>query len=538
MKRLVCIILSLLLLVLSFCGCDNKTDPLTQSIIKYNLEAEPKSLDPQIATDYSSKIVITNLFEGLCKIDSKNNIIPGAASSWTSNSDYTSFTFNIRTDAMWANNEKVPVTAHDFVFAFKRALDPETASSEGKALYAIKNAQSINLGLMDVSNLGVYALNDKTLKIDLEYQYEEFPKIMASTVAMPCNESFFRNTGGQYGLECEYLLTNGAYKFTNRYSWDHGNTISLSRNMYYHDSSNVIPEGISFIMNSDIIDTVSSVKSGIIDCANIPGDQLKSAVDENMNLTFFEDTTWGLCFNLEDSVFGNFNIRSGFINSLDRDYITKSLTENYNKDDDIIPPCTTLAGQNYRSIAGNDLGIYNDSQLAREKLMQGLKQVDKESIPNITVLCLNSTATKAIVSSALELWNRNLGVYFNMNPVSQSELSSAIANKNYQVALVPLRAKADGPYEFLSIFRSDNPLNPAGLKDADYDMLIAEIFENEGNNSLPYCIEAERFLNQNAIFYPVCFEKRYFASASGVTDVIFYPYDGGIDFMLTKKQKS
>lgn len=537
MRKLVCVLLCFLLIITSCYGCNDKTDPLTQAVIKYNLDSEPKSLDPQIAVDYSSKTVITNLFEGLCKLDSSGNVVPGVANSWNANKDHTSFTFKLRTDAVWSNSEKTPVTAHDFVFALKRAVDPNTSSDAGKVLYPIKNAQSIHSGAMDLSELGVRAIDNNTLQIDLEYEYNDFPKLMTTTVAMPCNEDFFKSTASQYGLECEYILSNGAYRFTNRYSWNHGTNISLSRNNDYHDLSNVIPGNIDFSIAADIANPVNAIVSETIDCARINGDNLQDAEKNNMNLTSFEDTTWGICFNLEDDVFKNLNIRKGFVKSLDKDYVVKNLPRNYEKADAIIPPGTTIAGENYRQQVDEDLENDYNPTTAKENLNIGLRQINKESVPNITVICTNSSYTKAMVSNMLELWNKNLGAYFNMNPVSEKDLEYLVSSGNYQVALTSLRAENDGTLEFLSIFKSGNAQNPARLKDKKYDSILDNILKNPGMDSISYCIKAEEYLNDNAVFYPVCFEKRYFASAFNVSDVIFYPYNGGIDFMQTKKQK-
>lgn len=536
MKRIFCFTLCLILMI-SFCGCSVKKDNLTQAVIKYNLEFEPKSLDPQIATDYPSKIIITNLFEGLCKIDTYGNIVPGVAESWTSTENGKSFIFNLRSDSFWSDNEKTPVTSKDFVFALRRALDPLTGSDAGKALYAIKNAQNVHSGVMDLSDLGVYAIDDKTLKIDLEYEYNEFPKLMATTVSFPCNEAFFKKTGGQYGLECEYVLSNGAYKFTNRYSWEHNKNISLSRRENYHNREGVIPSGIDFIIDTSTSNNVNSILSGSVDCSGISSDNLQTAIKNNMNLAFFEDTTWGLCFNLDNSIFSNDDIRKAFVKSLSRDYILKDLPESYDKADGIIPPDTTIAGVNYREVAGDNQIDFSDSEDIKELINSGLRQIDRDNMPNVTVLCLDSSQSRLIVSSMLELWNKNLGTYFNMNPLPQDELESAIYSSSYQMALVPVRAENDGPFEFLSIFKSDNKNNPVNLKSADYDSILDQVFENLGLNSVPYCLEGEQYLIDNDIFYPLFFEKRCFASAFNVSDVIFYPYNGGIDFMATKKQK-
>lgn len=208
LKQCLCVFLSLLFAV-SLAGCREKTDPIYEQTIQYNLESEPSSLDPQIADDQSAQIVIMSLFEGLTRIGPDGEAQPGVAERWEHNGDYTVFTFYLREDACWTDEDETPVTAADFVFAFRRALNPGTGSDLGRTLTCIANGQQVLDGQADPSELGVTALDSKTLKIDLAYSYEDFPKLMASSAAMPCNEKFFTESQGQYGLEAGTTLGNG-----------------------------------------------------------------------------------------------------------------------------------------------------------------------------------------------------------------------------------------------------------------------------------------------------------------------------------------
>ena len=125
MKKIVAMLL-IFIMCFSFSAC-HSSKPSIQAI-KYNLDAEPKTLDPQVANDFSSNTVILNIFEGLTRIGENNEVLPGVASSWTNNEDFTSFTFNLQQGLTWADKNKTPLTANDFEFAIKRVLDPKTNS--------------------------------------------------------------------------------------------------------------------------------------------------------------------------------------------------------------------------------------------------------------------------------------------------------------------------------------------------------------------------------------------------------------------------
>ena len=197
-KKGFCFLLCICVLFAVVTGCSSKK---SGQAITYNLEEEPVTLDPQIADDYSSRIVIMALYEGLTRLDENNQVSPGVAQRWESNSTYTSFTFYLREDASWSDG--TPVTASDFVYAFQRAVDPATGSTTNAPMFAIKNAKKIYEGTMDISNLGVTAIDNHTLKVDLEYSYEDFPSITSLPVFMPCNQAFFESTSGKYGLDAK-----------------------------------------------------------------------------------------------------------------------------------------------------------------------------------------------------------------------------------------------------------------------------------------------------------------------------------------------
>lgn len=527
---------------LSLTACNGQDKGPTTETISYNLEQEPESLDPQIADDYASRIVIMALFEGLVRLDADGNPTAGVASSWKANSDNTSFTFHLRQEARWPSwtdkednkQEERPVTARDFIYGFQRALDPATSSPTAGELYPIKNAERVNRGQASVEELGVSAPDDYTLVVELEYPYEDFPTLMALPAAMPCNQKFFEQSGGQYGLEVTSILGNGPYQFSNRYSWEHSKSIALVRSSSYQGEEKPIPAGINFSIGQDVTDAVSAIENGTVDAAPLPGDQVETGEQEGLHLTSFEDTTWGLCFNTQDSVFSNLNIRKSFVQSLDREYVLSKLPDNYSIANDIIVPDTSLGGQNYRSLAGGDFYLKADAN-SRVLLNTGLQELQMDRLPSVRVLCLDDPQVTSLINNMLELWFRELGYYINMEPLSRSELSQRVKSGNYQIALAPIRAENDGPMEILSLFSSDNPDNPVGLQSAEFDGYLSQAEDRPLNEGVEYYVQAEQYLNNQAVFYPLCYEKRFFAAAANVEGIIFHSYDSGVDFLHASK---
>ena len=168
MKRFAAIFLCVILLF-SLAACEQDEPSNANKSFQYHLAAEPETLDPQIAADESGIILIQALFEGLTRLDADGNAVPGVAESWTSNADFTQFTFQLREDAVWNDDDNTPVTADDFVYAFQRALDPATNSTTCSPMYCIQNARAVHSGELPVEQLGVSALDAHTLSVQLEY---------------------------------------------------------------------------------------------------------------------------------------------------------------------------------------------------------------------------------------------------------------------------------------------------------------------------------------------------------------------------------
>lgn len=545
-KRTAALLLALLTAALC-CGCEKEQErpEYADKTIKYYLEEDPRTLDPQIATDSSSLTVIEAIYEGLVRLDAQGEPYPGAAERWESNNNFTQFTFYLRQDARWSekdeNGDIIPVTAHDFVYALQRAVNPATGSQTCDALYCIENAQQIHTGDLPVESLGVRALDDYTLVITLEYSYEEFPKLTASAPFMPCNKAFFESTSGKYGLETETVLSNGPFKLRNRYAWEHDKELTLARSSSYTGEKDVIPSTIEFIMGeeADVSDPIAALSDGVVDAIAIPASLAAQAEEKGFSTVSFEDTTWGLLFNTAASYDGAVNVMSSeqirgiFVQTLPRAALLEHIPASCSPANDIIPPLTTYLGQNYRELAGSDFYVAQDDSVAAN-LSSALAQIGSD-MPVINVLCPDDPDVKLMVNEMLTAWYEKLGYYFNMEPLSESELFSRVQNGSYQLALYPLHPSADGPEEILSMFCSGNSQNFSGLADAQYDAFLDSAKNAQDSIGLESLKAAEQYLNQRFIFYPIYYQKSYYACNKGVSGILFRPYGAAPDFIFAGK---
>ena len=166
------------------------------------IENEPPQLDAMKATDTDSASILGHVMEGLLRYDVNNNLVAGAAERWDIRADGA--TFWIREDANWSDGK--PVTAHDFRFAWRTALEPATASQYAFILFPVKNAEAINTGEKTGDTLGVTATSDKVLEIEFEKPIAFFEKLVAAPTYYPAREDFYVSTNGRYGADADTCL--------------------------------------------------------------------------------------------------------------------------------------------------------------------------------------------------------------------------------------------------------------------------------------------------------------------------------------------
>jgi oligopeptide transport system substrate-binding protein len=526
-------------LILAFSACSSKSPKNANKKIHYQLSAEPKTLDPQIASDSPSLTVISALFEGLVRLDKDNKPYPGVAESWQSSENDTVFTFTLRKDAKWSDKDNTPVTANDFVFAFQRALAPQTNSPTCSPMFCIQNAKEVNSGAAAPNQLGVTAPNAQTLVVRLKHPYPDFPSLTASAVFMPCNQKLFEATHGRYGLERDYTRGNGPFVIDGKYGWDHDKYINLVRSDTYKGQNTPLPVSVKFtIENEDnkITDQISALTAGTVDAIQIPVNRVEDAKKSGCAVKSFEDTIWGLCFNTQSEVMKNLNIRKAFIQSLNRDQLLKNIPQNTNAAENIIPPLTTFMKKNYRSLVNNHPYYLGYDDNAPTTLNRGLRELSKSELGNISVICLDDPQVKLMVNDMIAAWNTKFDHYFNMEPLSEEDLAERIKSEDYQIALCPVEPSTDGPLSVLSIFKSESKNNPACLSDSTFDKLVENAENSYGIEAAQDFAKAEKRLQDIAVFYPLYYGKHYFASGKGVTGVVFQPYGGGMDFIMTGKE--
>lgn len=236
--------------------------------LRVAIMGEPASLDPHQISGTWENDVVGDLFEGLVTEGPAAEVVPGVATAWETSDDGLTWTFHLRDDARWSDGE--PVTAEDFVFAWRRILDPATAASYAYLLYPVENAEAINTGEADPETLGIRALDDHTLEVSLETPTPYFLDQLKHFTAYPLPRHVLEAYGNDWVRE-NRLVSNGPFRLD---EWRSQNRITASKNEHFHDADTVALDEVIYYPIEDSNSALNRFRGGEIDISrNFPSQQ-------------------------------------------------------------------------------------------------------------------------------------------------------------------------------------------------------------------------------------------------------------------------
>ncbi|MBQ4120295.1 MAG: hypothetical protein IJD45_07910 [Clostridia bacterium] len=430
-KRLISIIISIIML-LSLSACDS-TD---SAYIYFYLNAQPETIDPQTAKSDSELMLVRNIFEGLLIKNENGEIVCGVAESYKK--EGLTYTFKLQKNLVWSNESSL--TAHDFVFAFKRAVNPKTESPFVKRLYAIKNAKAINKGKKSLNTLGVKALDAHTLQITLSQNDKNFEETLTTSIAMPCNEKFFNTTAGKYGLENDTTISNGSYRLAKWNQEIFG--IRLYRNKFYKGNFIAKNSAVFFSMN-DQQTPLLALKENDADIAFIKSSEIKEANQNGFKTDTYNNIIWFL------TVSDGFSkdIRKSLISLANPQVFQKNLTFGYYQSKSIYPDIIT------EKTIKNGMTGYNveNSKKLFASAIENL--TDKKFPTNVVLYYYDDGISKNIVTDIVGHWQNQLSAFVNIESVSTPEiLHPQLKDQTYALSIFPVNANSQSVSEYLENF--------------------------------------------------------------------------------------
>lgn len=529
-----------------------KTVPPPTDIVRYVSGPEPESLDPQIGTSQVEQRIYLALFEGLVEYDPQTlEPIPAIAERWESNADSTEFTFYLRRNARWSNNE--PITAKDFVYTMRRGLDPKFASRAAGQAYYIKNAKAFNESAAFVQDaatgeflnepessvptrltvpqgekqktallkanpkleqavtgktlvpvrgedVGVEAIDDYTVRIFLTQPVPFFVKILPYNFFRLVPEKIIAQFGVKWTLP-ENIVTSGAFTLK---EWSPYDEIVVERNRNYWDAANVRLEQIKFYPVEDQAAVMNLYKTGEIDATynhSVPRSWLYMIQKKLDHQDALEASIEYYIINTTKPPMNDVRVRKAFALALNKSLITA--TRRNAKPLSTLIPLDVFKG--YPSVQAVEFNPEKAKQLLAEagyRDAAGDYDPSKFPIEEVAITYNTNERNRFIAEIIQSQWKQNLGLTVPLKNMENKTFVSVTAKLEYKgFARYGYAADYIDPYSLLSIFATSGGDNGTGWNDERYVKLLNvanQTLDAERRNQL--LAEAEQlFLNEQPI---------------------------------------
>lgn len=443
-----------------------------QEIVRH-IKDEPASLDPVKAVGLPEIPVIRDLFEGLTNQDAQGNIVPGVALSWQSN-DNKSWIFTLRKDARWSNGD--PVTASDFVWSWRRLVDPQNTASFAwfAELAGIENAAAITKGEMPADKLGVTALDNYHLKVTLTKPVPYFPSLAASFAFYPTPQRVIEQLGANW-TKPGNLVGNGAYVLHERVV---NEKLVLTRNPQYWDNAHSVLEKVTFLPISEESSATKRYRAGDIDITeSFPKNLYQMLKKQIPNEVYTPDQlgTYYYAFNTEKGPTADVRVRKALSWSIDRKIIAEKVLGTGEKPAWHFTPDITAGFQPKESI----LQQHSQAELnAQAKALLAAAGYSTAKPLSLTLLYNKSENNEKIAIAVASMWKKNLGVNVKLQNQEWKTYIDSRTSGNFDVIRASWVGDYNEPSTFLSLLTSRHSGNIARFKDANYDSVL-EMASNE-----------------------------------------------------------
>ena len=370
------------------------------------LFSEPTTMDSVKGNDTYSGGLLNNVMEPLTRLTEKDgqNVREGAAAeSWESNEDGTVWTFHLRANK-WSDGKDV--TANDYVYGITRTMTPEVASPNSYFLPCVKNANAVLAGEMDPSELGVKAIDDKTLEFTLESPTPYFLSLTDTRAMLPQRQDIVEQYGETYGAEASNLVYNGPFKMD---TWTHQSEIVLTKNDQYWDADSVNLTTVTYKIMNDENAIFNSFLNGSLDSCGTGTPEWMNKFESMENVdhvSYVSPSVRFHFFNTKDELFQNENIRKAFTLAINREDVAKTIYFNTMYPAYSWVPDGVSTGElgNYRDQAEEPLKAMAESEDPKELLLKGMEELGLGSDPST----LNVTFTLGDTNQ----WIKNYGEYY------------------------------------------------------------------------------------------------------------------------------
>lgn len=492
-----------LLLLLTACSQQEKKS----QVLTVNIADDPASLDPRVVRSLKDLSIVKQLYDGLTRLNSEGKPELAAAEQIQCSEDGLNYTFSLRA-IKWSDGQTL--TAYDFEKSWKEVLSPDFATDYAHMLFPIKNALSAKEGKIDLSEVGVKALDDKTLFVTLENPTPYFLELTAFPTLFPVKNE----------------LVNGPFLCSN---WAHDDTLTLVKNDMYWDKENVSLNQINFTIIADNLTESLLFEKNQIDwlgqplSSNISADLVGKLKNDGKLHSYPVAGTFWLKFNTKKEPFNDLRVRKALSYAIDRDTIISYILQGNQKSaTHILPPTMALS---------DEVGF----EISLEKAKALLQDYGKEVA--ITLTYAPSERNSKIVQFLADSWHKNLGIVVKLEAIEMKSYRQKVKKGDFQVGTGDWIADFNDPLSFLELFKyTHTGMNETGWHDETFTALCdAAKNENDLEKRNTLLNEAEKILIEEMVVAPLYHYSFDYVKNESLEGIALSPI-GSIDFKNAKKR--
>lgn len=504
----------LFLLILLLVGCFKEKNK-----ISLNANSNINLLDGQKSNNLAAKMVLQHIFEGLTVESEEGQIIPAVAEKWEVSG--RTWTFTINSNAKWENGKSVK--AQDFVTAWERVISPLNNNENAEKMFMIKNAKEYNQSKVNFESVGINALDEQTLVIELKEENYNFDKIVAQAIFYPVNKEFYESNKGKYGTSKKTTIGNGAYKIS---SWKDSKVITLKKSKEFTNKSDKGIDQINFVLSGDSEKFKKMYKENEIQVLYLPVFEIGEFLKSNEKKDFRAGEVKFIEFNNENNFFSNSKVRKAISMALNKEMLESNLKEDL--------------------MMAESLGSYSDIKInynpneAKKILYEGLNElgIQFESLNALELLIVANDLEISIANFIKKQLNENLNLDVVITTKTSQMREQIIGKGDYQMTIGNFSLGLDD----IDVYLNSKGLKEEGnkfWKNKEYNILIKEALkEKDFSKRVELIHQAEKLLMEELPIIPLAFSKKTYIIKENVKNVRLSNLSGELDFRYASIEKN
>lgn len=545
MKKLMSMVLAsaLLLAVLTGCGftgsstqspsggSDDSSASGTRDTLVYYDSNEIRTLVQWDASDTQSFTILNNAFEGLFRLDANHEPQPALAESYTVSDDGLVYTFTLREGLQWSNG--TPLTASDFVFSWLKQMSSDATNGYNFIMTDyIVNGLEYGEGTATADQVGVKALDDRTLEVTIKNPTPYFLYLTTLSMYFPLNEAYVTEQGDNYGITADNMIYCGPYTIT---SYDPAVGTSMVKNETYWDAANVSIPKVEVKIIKDQSSALNTYLAGSLDKVNLSSADVPTYQNDPEFHTVTEFRSTYLQFNLDDPAMANLNIRKALGYAIDRSILADTiLGDGSTAAEGLVSFGVSGDGtKTFRELNGN-LSPF-DADKAKEYWAKGVEELGYT--PELSMLIADDSATKQIATFVQSQFRDNLGIEVAIDSKTSKARNELMDNNNYQFAITAWGADYDDAMTFLDLWIAQADTGKSTPYRGNYanatytDLITSAKADANSETRLQSLLDAEKLLvDTDAVISPLYFKGFAYLQRSDVQNLIVHPLGNPVEF--------